>query len=456
MNTNTQVPHRYRKHLLAGVGVAALTLGLTVGITDASAGSFAGENGVLSYTVVKTGDPNANPPVPTTASIFTAEPDGSQQTQLTPSDGRAQESEWSANGKKLVYTKPDPAVRELARIYVRDLASGQETKITDSGYAFSPTWNRDGTKVAYALRENPGDPAAIRWSYSDGSPGGAQLSPNGQNATDPTYSPDGNYIAYSAITSIGQGAPCPGNLESDLWRMDADGSNPTQLTDKDCASRSPSWSPDGTRIAFASTLDAGEHIYALNVGNGQIDPVTSGPNWQGQPTWSPDGKLIAYFDDDLQGPRSNDGIRIVAVDGRGDRATGLAGYDPSWQVKPATTVATRTELNVNAMKGSKKLKVGQKKKLVKSAQTNGEITKVKIVCKTSGDKVKGKKAKKRVCGAKEKKKNDPTTAKVVAKPKCDTKVKIKAVVKAQYQQAEQAKWKRTWKVKKNTGPGCQS
>ncbi len=165
MNTNTHAPHRYRNHLVAGVGVAALTLGLTVGITDASAGSFPGENGVLSYTVVKTGDPNANPPVPTTASIFTAEPDGSQKTQLTPSDGRAQESEWSADGKKLVYTKPDPAVRNLARIYVRDLASGQETKITDSGYAYSPTWNRDGTKVAYALRENPGDPATIRWSY---------------------------------------------------------------------------------------------------------------------------------------------------------------------------------------------------------------------------------------------------------------------------------------------------
>ena len=82
--------------------------------------------------------------------------------------------------------------------------------------------------------------------------------------------------------------------------------------------------------------------------------------------------------------------------------------------------------------------------------------KIKSVRMDGGEKIDNRKHKqgKEGRGAKEKKKDDPTTAKVIAKPKCDTKMKIKAVVTAQYQATDPAKWKRTWKVKKNTGPNC--
>ena len=138
------------------------------------------------------------------------------------------------------------------------------------------------------------------------------------------------------------------------------------------------------------------------------------------------------------------------ADGTNPQSTGFEGTFPNWGVEQAT----ETTLTVKAVKKNKKLKVGKKSKLVKSAQTNGDITKVKIVCKAQGKKVKGKQAKKQVCGAKEKKKKDPSTAKIVAKPKCDSKVRIKAVLTARYQQADPAKWKRTWKVKKNNGSSC--
>ena len=132
-----------------------------------------------------------------------------------------------------------------------------------------------------------------------------------------------------------------------------------------------------------------------------------------------------------------------------------AGWAPAQVVKKIAEFLDRccqSALKVQKEKG-KKLKVGNKYKLVKSADTNGEITKVKIVCKIQGDKVKNKTAK-NSCNAKEKKKGDSSTAKVVATPKCDTKVKIKAIVTAQYQEADPLKWKRTWKVKNNSGPGC--
>ena len=447
----TRTPVRVGLAAVCGIGLAAAALAATP-----AEAQYPGDNGDLAYYVIDRGAPQANPPVPATSVIYTAKADGSDQTPLTPADDYVREPSWSRDGTKLAYIKR-PQQGSGRELYVRDIATGAETLIPDGTGAADPVWNYDGTRIAFSksVRGN----TSIYWVYADGSPGGEKLSQDGQDARDPAYSPDGQQLVYSVVTSSGQGAPCPVNLESDLWRMDADGGNPEQLTDGECASANPSWSPDGSRIAFDSTRANGSHLYILNVANGQVDPLTTAnpTHWQYAPHWSADGRYISYADDDPQLPGGND-IRLIDADGTNDRSTGITAYDAVWQSIPTTDpnnpgIGT-TELSVKAMKASKKLAVGEKKKLVKSAETNGQITKVKIVCKTDGEKVKGKEAKKKVCGAKEKKKDDPTTAKVVAKPKCDSKVRIKAVVKAQYQTADAMKWKRTWKVKKNTGPNC--
>jgi dipeptidyl aminopeptidase/acylaminoacyl peptidase len=458
----TRAPVRASIAAVCGIGLAASALA----VTPAQA-QYPGDNGLIAYFQVTPGDFQANPPIPRLDVVYTAKPDGSDRNRVTPRQGRALSPSWSPDGTKLVYIKPDEQVANDRHVYVRDLASGQETQITGFGSASGPTWNQDGTKITYAVRANPNDPQAIGWSYADGSAGGQRLSPVGQNAGNPAYSPDGQYIAYS-VTKPGQNR-CPGNYEADLWIMASDGSNSEQVTAKDCASYSPSWSPDGKRIAFASTMSVNGQIlgriYTMNVDDRQLTQLTDGPNWKNSPDWSPDGKYIVYASDDPQLDPDNYDIRVMAADGSDDRSTGLTGRGPSWQPtsndpndpnnpnNPNTPGAGETELTVKAMKAKKKLAVGVKKKLVKSATTNGEITKVKIVCKVDGKKYVNAKAKK-PCGAKEKKKSNPDTARVVAKLKCDTKVKIKAVVKAQYQQAQPAKWKRTWKVKKNTGPNC--
>jgi Tol biopolymer transport system component len=63
----------------------------------------------------------------------------------------------------------------------------------------------------------------------------------------PAWSPDGTRIAF-------MGGP-DGPTEYDIWVMNADGSNPVQLTDSPGPDWWPAWSPDGTRIAFASVRD---------------------------------------------------------------------------------------------------------------------------------------------------------------------------------------------------------
>ena len=75
--------------------------------------------------------------------------------------------------------------------------------------------------------------------------------------------------------------------------MNADGSNPANLTNNPGDDRSPAWSPDGTRIAFDSLRGGTAQIYVMGAdGSAPIPLTTMTPNFD--PTWSPDGARIAF------------------------------------------------------------------------------------------------------------------------------------------------------------------
>ena len=63
--------------------------------------------------------------------------------------------------------------------------------------------------------------------------------------------------------------------------------NISQVTDVE-----PAWSPDGNRIAFASTRAGGTQIFLLDLKTGAFSQVTSGSQASGQPGWLPDGRLV--------------------------------------------------------------------------------------------------------------------------------------------------------------------
>ena len=87
---------------------------------------------------------------------------------------------------------------------------------------------------------------------------------------------------------------------SEIYVMDADGSNQTRLTNNPGRDGAPTWSPDGTRIAFASTRDGNSDIYIMNADGSGVTRLTTDPADDGGPSWSPDGSMIA-FDSDRSG-----------------------------------------------------------------------------------------------------------------------------------------------------------
>ena len=82
---------------------------------------------------------------------------------------------------------------------------------------------------------------------------------------------------------------------TDLWLIDLDSGETRQLTYGRNSNNSPSWSPDGTRIAFVSDRNGKQQVYLLPVAGGEAQQFTDLKQGVGsQPQWSPDGNLIAY------------------------------------------------------------------------------------------------------------------------------------------------------------------
>jgi dipeptidyl aminopeptidase/acylaminoacyl peptidase len=124
---------------------------------------------------------------------------------------------------------------------------------------------------------------------SDGT-GLVQLTSDGMNS-EPAWAPDGARIAF-----VRQGAATPeGWVTSDIYVMNADGSNVVRRTYDGRLNSSPAWSPDGTRIAFSR----GGRIYVMRVDEDWWNPAPLGfdTGYNAHPAWSPDGSRIAFVSD---------------------------------------------------------------------------------------------------------------------------------------------------------------
>jgi Tol biopolymer transport system component len=78
--------------------------------------------------------------------------------------------------------------------------------------------------------------------------------------------------------------------------MNPDGTGITRLTDRG-AKFDPSWSPDGSRIAFvgaAAPYPYNSEIYTMNADGSDLVNLTNSPSSDGDPDWSPDGRKIVF------------------------------------------------------------------------------------------------------------------------------------------------------------------
>ncbi|MCU1716781.1 Tol-Pal system beta propeller repeat protein TolB [Pseudomonas sp. 5P_3.1_Bac2] len=106
----------------------------------------------------------------------------------------------------------------------------------------------------------------------------------------PSFAPDGRRIAY---VSFEQKRPRIFVQHIDTGRRE-------QITNYEGLNGAPAWSPDGNRLAFVLSRDGNPEIYVMDMGSRQVKRVTNSPSIDTEPFWGKDGQTL-YFTSDRSG-----------------------------------------------------------------------------------------------------------------------------------------------------------
>jgi len=109
-------------------------------------------------------------------------------------------------------------------------------------------------------------------------------------ATEPRISPDGERIVYVRRSND----IMTDRTRSNIWIVNADGSNHRPLLSGTENYSSPRWSPDGNRLAYLSNADRGSQLYVRWMDTGQTALLTNIQSSASNISWSPDGNSIAF------------------------------------------------------------------------------------------------------------------------------------------------------------------
>ena len=187
-------------------------------------------------------------------------------------------------------------IDQIDQICIMNADGSGRRQLTDfPATAYYPSLSSDGQTVYFASNQS----GTFEIYSIDINGNGLQRLTNGIGSlAAPELSPDGETILFA-------------NEGNGLWVMNPNGSSPHAITNKDDID--PTWSSDGSMIAFASNRQGQRQLFVSNANGKKVEKVTDLNRMGGRSSWSPDGTKLAFY----RGPTGDHDIYVINIDGSG-------------------------------------------------------------------------------------------------------------------------------------------
>jgi len=222
---------------------------------------------------------------PTTHELYVVPAAGGEPRQLTADRYQIYGLTWSGDGREIIFSSDRAGSPSLWRVPLQAPESLQRVAV--GGNAVQPSLARQGQRLAFTERFT--DSNIWRVENPRAGQNGKRVPPvkliaSTREDHSPQFSPDGSRIVFASDRS--------GSTE--IWRCDSNGSNLVQLTNLRKSTGTPRWSPDGQQIVFDARLSGAADIFIIGAEGGPPRRLTTELSNDVMPSWSSDGHWI-YF-----------------------------------------------------------------------------------------------------------------------------------------------------------------